>query len=73
MLPQEMSSGHYAMEMAYNTSLLLRENHWKHTTKDCKVWITCQGKKLPMVNKIISKAVSPISCLLTPRTKWLTP
>ena len=73
MLPKEPSSGHHATEMVGDISLLLRENHWKHITKDCKVRITRPGKELPMVTKIISKAVSPISCLLTPRTKWLTP
>ena len=65
--------GHHATKMVDDISLLLRENHWKHTTTDSKVRITCPGKKLPMVTKIISKAVSLMSCLLAPRTKLLTP
>ena len=40
LLPQEPSMGHHATGMVGNASQLLKEHHWKHTTKDCKVWIT---------------------------------
>jgi hypothetical protein len=72
MLTQEPSLGHYTTGMVGNTSQLLRENHSKHTTKDCKVWITLRGKELPMVTKNLNTTVFPRSTLLAPKTRLLT-
>jgi hypothetical protein len=46
LIAHEPSAGHHATGMIGNTSGLMREHHWKHTTNDCKDCITPQASDL---------------------------